>query len=230
MIKSNKKPLIIWDFDGVMADSERLWIEVWRNLLKKEKNIVLTKEEELKLLVGAADRTKKHNLQSYFPNVTFDADFMQKITEGEIYMGRNFMKPMPGLEQILSDSHFEHCIATGGTKEQHGWKMSILPEINSYIKEEDCFTVDMVKHGKPAPDLFLLVLQKKGYKANQAVVIEDSLNGIQAAKGASVPCIAFVGAEGNNTPDYKKQCLEAGALTVCQNMMELHNTLKKLFI
>ena len=36
----NMKKLIIWDFDGVIADSEKLWVSVWVETLKKEKNMV----------------------------------------------------------------------------------------------------------------------------------------------------------------------------------------------
>lgn len=52
MTKSNKKPLIIWDFDGVIADSEKLWTKVWCDILKEEKGIVLSSEEKQTLLVG----------------------------------------------------------------------------------------------------------------------------------------------------------------------------------
>ena len=151
------KRLIIWDFDGVIADSEKLWVKVWCDLLKKEKNIVLNKEEKLKLLVGVAGRTKKHNLQRYFPGTTFDNDFMEKISEGEYYAGNHFMKPIEGVEKVFADKNFEHCIATGSTKEQLDWKISIFKWIGDYVGPKDRFTVDMVEHGKPAPDVFLLV-------------------------------------------------------------------------
>lgn len=229
MTKLNKKPLIIWDFDGVIADSEALWIGVWRDVLKKEKNISLTKKEELKLLVGVADRTKKHHLQKYFPNITFDADFMKKISEGETYAGDHFMKTIPGVEKIFADKNFNHCIATGGTMEQHLWKMSIFPWIKKYIKPSDYFTVDMVEHGKPAPDLFLLAAQKEGYDPQNCVVIEDSIHGMNAAKAAKIKCIAFVGAQGNNTKAYKQKCLKTGVIAICETMPELHHALRNCF-
>ena len=46
------KKLVIWDFDGVIADSEKLWVSVWVELLEKEKRLKLTKEEQLE---GAND-------------------------------------------------------------------------------------------------------------------------------------------------------------------------------
>ena len=60
------KKLIIWDFDGVIADSEKLWVSVWVETLKKEKNLQLSDEEKLNLLVGVSDKTKKELRQIAF--------------------------------------------------------------------------------------------------------------------------------------------------------------------
>ena len=59
--EKNMNKLIIWDFDGVIADSEKLWVSVWLETLKKEKNLTLSEKEKLDLLVGIADKNKKEN-------------------------------------------------------------------------------------------------------------------------------------------------------------------------
>ncbi len=228
MTESNKKPLIIWDFDGVLSDSEKLWAQVWRDLLKKEKNIVLTPEQELKWLIGIADKEKKKNLEQFL-SLTLDESFMAKINEGEIYMGTHFMKPMPGVEDVLADTNFNHCIATGATREQQEWKMKNLSWLKKYITMENIFTVDMVAHGKPAPDLFLFAAKAKGYNTKDCVVVEDSLHGMLAAKEAKIKCISFVGAEGNNTESYRQKCQTTGVVAICDTMPKLHQTLQTLF-
>lgn len=215
------KKLIIWDFDGVIADSEKLWVSVWLETLKKEKNITLSEDEKLNLLVGIADKNKKTNLEKYFPNLTLDDDFMQKIDEGEVYKGMHFMQPIEGVEAVMQDNRFEHCIATGATKEQHSWKMTQFRWIEQYMSPEDYFTVDMVNYGKPAPDLFLLAAKTKGYEAKNCIVIGDSLNDFAAANAAGMKSIAFVGAEGNNTPEYRQKCADTGVVAVCATMKEV---------
>ncbi len=229
MIKSNKKPLIIWDFDGVIADSEKLWVKVWCDILKEEKGIILTSEEKLTLLVGVGDKNVRNNLKKHFPKLTFDKKLLEKISERQIYMGTHFMEPIPNVQDVLKDNHFSHCIATGATRQQQTWKLAKFKWLLDYIKPENHFTIDMVKNGKPAPDLFLLAAKTMGYTPNDCVVIEDSIAGIQAAKAAGIQCIAFVGAEGNNTPTYRQKCLEIGALTTCDTMSALHQHLQKMF-
>lgn len=217
--------LIIWDFDGVIADSEKLWVSVWLETLKQEKNISLNDEEKLSLLIGIADREKKINLERYFPNLVLDEDFMQKIDAGEIYKGTYFMQPIDGVEEVMSDNRFAHCIATGATKEQHSWKMTQFKWIEKYMSPKDYFTVDMVKCGKPAPDLFLLAAESKQYKPEECLVIGDSLNDFNAANAAGMKSIAFVGAEGNDTPEYRKKCQSTGVLGICSTMQEVKQLL-----
>lgn len=215
------KKLIIWDFDGVIADTEKLWVSVWLETLQKEKGILLTEDEKINLLVGIADKNKKINLEKYFPNLVLDADFMQKIDAGEKYKGMHFMQPIAGVEDIMSDNRFAHCIATGATKEQHAWKMTQFKWIEKYMSPDDYFTVDMVKQGKPAPDIFLLAAKTKGYKPQDCIVIGDSLNDFKAANSAGIKSIAFVGADGNNTAEYRQKCQDIGVIAVCATMPEV---------
>ena len=53
------------------------------------------------------------------------------------------------------------------------------------------------------------------------IVIGDSLNDFAAAQAAGIQSIAFVGAEGNDTSEYRQKCLDAGVITVCASMQEV---------
>ena len=222
------KKLLIWDFDGVIADSEKLWVAVWVETLQQEKNIILNTDEKLNLLVGIADKSRKERLERYFPGLVLDADFMRKISAGEVYKGIHFMQPIAGVEAVMVDKRFTHCIATGATKEQHAWKMTQFKWVEKYMSPRDYFTVDMVKQGKPAPDLFLLAAKSKGFVPQDCSVIGDSLNDFAAAKAAGMKSIAFVGAEGNDTPEYRQKCLEAGVAAVCATMPEVKAAIRSI--
>ncbi|MBQ7633085.1 MAG: HAD family phosphatase [Alphaproteobacteria bacterium] len=222
------KKLLIWDFDGVIADSEKLWVAVWVETLQQEKNIILNTDEKLNLLVGIADKSRKERLERYFPGLVLDADFMRKISAGEVYKGIHFMQPIAGVEAVMVDKRFTHCIATGATKEQHAWKMTQFKWVEKYMSPRDYFTVDMVKQGKPAPDLFLLAAKSKGFVPQDCIVIGDSLNDFAAAKAAGMKSIAFVGAEGNDTPEYRQKCLEAGVAAVCATMPEVKAAIRSI--
>jgi beta-phosphoglucomutase-like phosphatase (HAD superfamily) len=55
---------------------------------------------------------------------------------------------------------------------------------NAVVKGED------VKNKKPAPDIFLSAAGKLGVKPEECVVVEDAVNGVQAAQAAGMRCIA----------------------------------------
>lgn len=220
------KKLLIWDFDGVIADSEKLWVRAWDEVLRNEKNIVLPESEKQSLLVGVSDKTRRERLESKFPDVVFDDDFMKKISQQELYLGMNFMTAIDGVEHVMANTNYEHCIATGGTREQHNWKMTQFKWIEKYINPKDFFTVDMVEHGKPYPDLFLLAAKTKGYTPKDSIVIGDSVNDFMAAKSAGMDCISFIGATGNNTKEYASHCATFdNVVGVCDTMDKVNTVL-----
>ena len=215
------KKLIIWDFDGVISDSEYLWVQAWMEVLKKDKGIVLTKKQARELLMGIADKTRKTRIEQTYKIILSD-EFMNHITEREIYLGTNCMTAMPGVEAVMANPKFDNCIATGATYNQHQLKMKQFGWIYKYMTDQDFFTVDMVKQGKPAPDIFLLAAKTKGYDIQDCIVIGDGLSDFNAAKAARMDFVAFVGAEGNDTPEYRAKCQDAGAIAVCNTMDEVN--------
>lgn len=222
------KKLIIWDFDGVIADSERLWVQAWREVLKEDKSIIIEKELARELLMGVSDKTRKERVEKRF-KLVLDETFMKHITDKEIYLGTNCMTPMPGVERVMANPKFDECIATGATRVQHEFKMAHFEWIYKYMTNQDFFTVDMVDKGKPAPDIFLLAAKMKGYEPKDCVIIGDGLSDFHAARAAKMDSIAFVGAEGNDTPEYRKKCADAGVLAICKTMREVNTALNKWY-
>jgi HAD superfamily hydrolase (TIGR01509 family) len=54
------------------------------------------------------------------------------------------------------------------------------------------FAGDVVPHKKPAPDIYLLALEHLGLPASNALVIEDSGNGLDAARAAGITCLVTI--------------------------------------
>ena len=51
--------LIIWDFDGVICDSDYIWANNWQKLLLQEKNLKLSDNDVKQLLIGISEKDKK---------------------------------------------------------------------------------------------------------------------------------------------------------------------------
>lgn len=224
-----QKTLLIWDFDGVVADSEKLWVKTWYEALLQKKGIKLSDEQVKTYLTGLSEKTKQKYINDLFNKTIVDDAFINYTRSIEILQIQNVLEPTPGVEQIFADSSWVHCIATGTSKPLALMKLKKVGLWEKYINEKNCFTSDMVQNGKPAPDLFLFAAQKMGYTAEKCVVIEDSINGIKAAKAANMKVIAFIGAENNNNDDYAKACTNEGVFAVVRDMNELHILLSQHF-
>lgn len=216
-----KKKLIIWDFDGVITDSEHLWVKNWAAALHELKGIKLDKTGRKHYLEGKANKTKMELLSKDFPDLEFDDEFWQRVRSTENKIIDEGLSLTLGVEDIFKDSRFEHCIATGATPEKNSRKL-ITMHIDKYFPPEKNFTAYEVEHGKPAPDLFLYAAKKMGYNPQDCVVIEDSIVGIMAGVAAGIKTIAYIGATGNNNPEYAEKCLKLGADAVFSTMSEVH--------
>jgi beta-phosphoglucomutase-like phosphatase (HAD superfamily) len=93
---------------------------------------------------------------------------------------------------------------------------------DKYFSNDRIFTADMVKNGKPEPDLFLLAADKMGYAPQDAIVIEDSTVGVMAAQKAGIKVIAFVR---YNTPEVKKLVEDLQPDFMVNDMRETKNIL-----
>lgn len=85
------------------------------------------------------------------------------------------------------------------------------------------YSADFVENGKPAPDLFLHAAHIMGYAPGDAIVIEDSVAGVMAARAAGMKCIGFVGG-GHYADDPQtasQRLYEAGADIVISDMSML---------
>jgi beta-phosphoglucomutase-like phosphatase (HAD superfamily) len=90
----------------------------------------------------------------------------------------------------------------------------------------DIFSAHAVARGKPAPDLFLHAANQMGVDPAAALVVEDSLPGVQAAKAAQMRVIGYLGGA-HIGPDHGKQLLEAGADALAENWADVNRWLAR---
>lgn len=221
------KKLIIWDFDGVIADTEKLWLKNRQILMKEALGIDWDWETVNHYLRGTGDKTKRNVLDSL--GIATDDAFWDKSIEMDVeVMNTKGFELTDGIEEIFKKKNIKQCIATGGVKSKTALKIDIAG-IRKYFPENHVFTVDMVEHGKPEPDLFLLAAKKMGEKPEDCVVVEDSIAGLTAAIKAGCLPIAFLAGDlsGNNNHLIKVKNL--GVPYITHNMEEVKKIIETLF-
>ena len=217
MNKCSKK-LIIWDFDGVMADTEKLWIENRRLMVNKIFGLNWDFETTNHYLGGMSDKTKRMNLDKIGLK-TDDKFWADSLAMDMKVMAQGF-PPVDGVEEILQSKDFLHCVATGGILSKSIEKLKTIGFWNKYISQKNLFTADMVEHGKPEPELFLLAAKTMGVEPKDCVVIEDSLAGMTAGLRAGMYVVAFVGCEMNKSPQYIEKIKQLGVKHIFETMQQ----------
>ncbi len=221
MIKDRFK-LIVWDFDGVIADTEKLWLANRQKLLNDVYGLNWDFNTTNHHLGGMSDKTKKHVLEKL--GIKTDDAFWKKSIEMDLNTMKNGFDLSPNIEEIFKLKNFKQCIATGGTRSKTLKKLEVV-DISSFFTLDQVFTSDMVKHGKPEPDIFLLAAKTMNEKPENTLVIEDSIAGITAAFRAKMTPVAYVGCDMNNNPGYIQKIKNLGVKYIFDNMSDLKNWL-----
>ena len=217
------KKLIVWDFDGVIADSEKLWVNNWKNLVNKTFNKNFNFKEMADIVAGKSIETKKNDLEERGFKIS-DA-FLQEIVAMDIKSMEESLSLIPGIYECITLPNISHCVATGGAKEKTNQKISILG-LQNIFNEKNVFVASMVERGKPAPDLFLFAIKNMGFVPEECVVVEDSIPGMRAAKAANVDCVAFLACEMNQTPEHLEKVKALGVKNIFYNASELKEFLE----
>lgn len=219
----HKFKLIIWDFDGVIADTEHLWVKNRQKMLNEKFNLDWDFATANKYLGGMSDKTKRLNLDKL--GIKTDDKFWEDALAADYETMRKGFCLTKGIEKIFNDKNFKQCIATGGIRSKTAEKIKTV-KIGSLFPDEKIFTADMVEHGKPEPDLFWLAAKIMGEQPENCVVIEDSLPGMTAALRAGMTAVAYIGCEMNNNPEYVEKIKKLGVKYIFDNMDELYAWLK----
>lgn len=214
--------LIIWDFDGVIADTEKIWLQNRMMMLNDQFGLKWDLETTNKNLGGMADKTKKEVLDSL--GIKTNKEFWDLALKNDINSMLKGFSLTKGIENIFKMKEFNQCIATGGIASKTKQKIEIVG-IEKYFPMERVFTADLVRYGKPEPDIFLLAADTMGYDPKDCIVVEDSLAGITAALKAKMVPIAFIGSDLYDKKYYTSKIKDLGVQYIFDNMKDVKKNL-----
>jgi len=180
---------MVFDFDGLILDTEepvyRSWLEVYQ-----------AHGEELPFdrwveIVGSTTATfhPQHHLEERLGRPLAREVLERRIKRrSELVLGQTIL---PGIVQHLDEAKsmgLKLGVASSSTRDWVGGHLDRLGILGRF----ECVRCrDDVTSAKPAPDLYLAVLDCLGVSPSEAVAIEDSTNGVTAAKRAGMLCVAI---------------------------------------
>lgn len=129
---------------------------------------------------------------------------------------------LPGIEQTLQDARLLGLKIGLASSSSCKWVEGHLRERGLRAYFDVVRAADDVRRTKPDPELYLAVLAELGVPGQQAIALEDSPNGIRAAKAAGMRCVAVPNPLTRQLPLHEADlCLESLAEISLEKLLEL---------
>lgn len=187
---------ILFDCDGVLLDSEAIYLKALVQYL--ESIGYPTTIQEVTFVLGKPMKRIVSDLRGYFK-------IPESLTDQELIDGQRAifraqfntveLQPMDGLLDFLKLCR-EHGLKTAIVSSSD---LSYIEDVVWRLKIADFFDLlisgQMIEHGKPSPDIYLLAQQRIKLPLDSLIVIEDSPAGIQAGTSAGMFTIGYKGSE-----------------------------------
>ena len=182
--------LVIFDCDGVIADSEVLSARVLvRELMAYD--IRIDAEYVYRNFVGKSFPVVADIIAERFEAAlpdTFVSDYRAALREAFA----ESLDTTPGFRDMLGQLTCPACVATSSSAPRAANTLGVLGLAEHF--GADVFTASQVAQGKPAPDLFLFAARAMSTPPKRCLVIEDSAAGIEAGLAAGMMVWRYVGA------------------------------------
>ncbi len=216
--------LIIYDFDGVIAESEELANGVLAEMVS-QLGVPTTLEDSYRLYMGkrlgvviaavqsAVGRELPHSFASDLQARTLDR------------LGRE-LRPVTGaLPFIRAFDRVPRCIASSSSSDRLEVCLDALQLRSAFAGR--VFSASVVSRGKPFPDIFLHAAEQIGAAPRACIVIEDSPAGVEAAVAAGMTAIGLLAAS-HIQAGHEARLRAAGVHHVAASFAELEPIVRKL--
>ncbi len=182
--------LVIFDCDGVLIDSEIISAKMLVEELSKL-GVTINLDYVATHFLGRSYPTVMKQIRTEF-GLNLPPEFEDQYRERLMAAFQSELRITPHVKDVLARLDLPFCVATSSSPRRA--EMSLRLVGLQALTGPRLFTSTMVERGKPAPDLFLHAMQQMGVAdPARCLVIEDSLNGIRAARAAQMQVWRFAG-------------------------------------
>lgn len=217
--------LIIFDFDGVIADSEPLACAVLAEIIS-ELGHPLTTDEAIQLFIGLRARECYAAIET-MTNRPLPQDFVSILRKRRSASFERELTAVKGVrDYIKAFASTPQCIASQSSLEYLAASLKIIGLAESF--RDAAFSAAGMERGKPHPDIFLHAARKMGVDPARAIVIEDSVIGVQAGVAAGATVIGLL-AGSHILSGHEQRLREAGAHHVARTFAEATDITRSLF-
>jgi HAD superfamily hydrolase (TIGR01509 family) len=191
--------LIIFDFDGLILDTESTAFQSWSEIYGSYKT-------HLPLNIWAACIGTSHHAFNVYEHLEsqvghpLNREELKRRFEARAQELIKDLKPRPGVVDYLEEARRQNIAIALASSSHQDWVVGHLSRLGLADRFHSIRCADDVTHVKPHPELYELTLQTMGVSPKRALAFEDSPNGIKAAQAAGIFCVAVPNAVTKNLP------------------------------
>lgn len=210
---------IIFDFDGVLVDTEWAIYQSWVHLFRREGQTIDIETYSPCLGAGYSHWNPADYLES-LTGKKYDWEVETPARQAMLEADLERMGLMPGAAELLQwckEHDIPMAVASSSSRRWvAGWleKLGIMDYFKGVFTRTDGFPV------KPNPALFLAARECLDVPPEHCIIIEDSENGTISAARAGIPCVAI--------PNRMTEASDFSAAT--EQMIDLHQLLKSISV
>lgn len=174
----------LFDFDGVVMDTESQYTIYWNEIGRKYHPDI----ENFGLLVKG--QTLSQIYDRFFKGMEAEqAEITKGLNKFESEMKYEYVSGVVDFMKELREKGVKTAIVTSSNEKKMANVYSVHPELKNLV--DRILTAEMFTRSKPAPDCFLLGAEVFGTVADNCVVFEDSFHGLQAGKAAGMKVVGL---------------------------------------
>ena len=215
---------IIYDFDGVIVDSEILASKAYTKYFNDLGYSL--KEEEfydyagMKTIEVIDILTQKYQIKD---KVKFSDDIFKIISNNYLFN----LNLVQGARDYICNSKRNQFIGSNSNKDRiiDGLKTVSL---SSFFVKDKIYSFDMVKYPKPHPDIYLKTLNDNSLISNETIIVEDSGVGVKAGTQAGLRVFGLTAGKHWHSNRDKNELYDNGALEVFSNYEDLASAIESL--
>ena len=214
---------IIFDFDGVLVDSEILAAKAFARYMIKFG--VEIDQKEFANYAGNKTVSVVEILSKKY-SIKDQKKFYNDIMDIASNIYKNELTIVSGAYNFISKIKINLFIGSNSTKSRIIEGLESV-KLNKFIKPAQIYSFDLVENPKPHPDIYLKVVEDNNLNKDETIIIEDSAIGVRAGVSAGLKVIGLTaGGHWHENRD-EKELLEAGAIIVTNNYNKIEKIIEK---